>query len=48
MNGDPGPADKITTGFQDFNSLLPIPLNEILLNNKGGVSSLVQNPGYTK
>ncbi len=47
-NGDPGPADKITTGFQDFNALLPIPLNEILLNNKGGQSSLVQNPGYSK
>lgn len=48
LNGDTGPADKITTGFQDYNVLLPIPLNEILLNNKGGQSSLIQNLGYSK
>ncbi|WP_207425109.1 RagB/SusD family nutrient uptake outer membrane protein [Pedobacter sp. SYSU D00535] len=45
-NGDTGPADKVTTGFQDYNVLLPIPLSEILLNNKGGQSSLIQNTGY--
>ena len=42
-NGDTSPADKVTTGFQDFNALLPIPLSEIQLN-KG--AELQQNPGY--
>ncbi len=44
-NGDQAPANKIITGFQDHNVLLPIPLNEILLNNKDG-DPLKQNPGY--
>ncbi len=47
LNGDitPGaPENKVITGFQDFNALLPIPLTEIQLNN-GAV--LEQNPGYT-
>lgn len=46
LNGDtvPGaPDNKVITGFQDFNSLLPIPLTEIQLNNG---SKLEQNPGY--
>lgn len=46
MNGDavPGaPADKVITGFQDFNALLPIPLTEIQLNKD---AELKQNPGY--
>ena len=43
LNGDTSPASKVTTGFQDFNSLLPIPLSEIQLN-KG--AELKQNPGY--
>lgn len=47
LNGDDGPANKITTGFQDYNILLPIPLSEIQLNNKEG-EPLTQNPGYTK
>ncbi|WP_114793222.1 RagB/SusD family nutrient uptake outer membrane protein [Niabella yanshanensis] len=42
-NGDVSPTDKVTTGFQDFNALLPVPLSEIQLN-KG--SELKQNPGY--
>jgi len=46
-NGDAGPANKINTGFQDFNVLLPIPLQDIQLNNKEG-ESLVQNPGYSR
>lgn len=46
-NGDTGPADKVTSGFQDYNVLLPIPLSEILRNNKNG-ESLIQNTGYTK
>lgn len=41
-NGDTSPAGKIITGFQDYNSLLPIPLSEIQLNKDG----LTQNPGY--
>jgi len=45
LNGDSGPANKITTGFQDYNVLLPIPLTEIQLNNKDG-DNLKQNPGY--
>lgn len=44
-NGDAGPANKIITGFQDHNILLPIPLTEIQLNNKEG-EPLKQNPGY--
>jgi hypothetical protein len=47
LNGDQGPGNKITTGFQDYNVLLPIPLTEIQLNNKEG-ETLVQNPGYPK
>ncbi len=43
LNGDSGPSNKITTGFQDYNALLPLPLNEIRLNTK---AELVQNPGY--
>ena len=42
-NGDATPSAKVTTGFQDFNVLLPIPLSEIQLN-KG--AELKQNPGY--
>jgi len=42
-NGDASPSEKVTSGFQDFNALLPIPLSEIQLN-KG--AELVQNPGY--
>lgn len=45
LNGDTGPASKLITGFQDYNVLLPIPLNDIRLNNKNG-ESLTQNPGY--
>ncbi|MFD2967963.1 RagB/SusD family nutrient uptake outer membrane protein [Sphingobacterium bambusae] len=47
LNTDQGPANKITSGFQDHNALLPIPLSEIQLNNKEG-ENLVQNPGYPK
>ena len=47
LNGDDGPANKITSGFQDYHALLPIPLSEIQLNNKEG-DLLKQNPGYTK
>jgi SusD family. len=43
LNGDTSPAAKVTTGFQDFNSLLPIPLSEIQLNKE---AELKQNPGY--
>ncbi|MFD1768617.1 RagB/SusD family nutrient uptake outer membrane protein [Sphingobacterium suaedae] len=46
-NGDASPTNKITSGFQDYHVLLPIPLSEIQLNNKEG-ESLVQNPGYSK
>jgi len=46
-NGDAGPPEKIIAGFQDFNTLLPLPLQDIQLNNKSG-ESLVQNPGYSK
>jgi hypothetical protein len=46
LNGDTGPSNKITTGFQDYNVLLPIPLSEIQLNNKNG-KSLTQNTGYS-
>ena len=45
LNGDTGPTGKVITGFQDYNALLPIPLNDILLNNKQS-ESLTQNPGY--
>lgn len=47
LNGDEGPTNKITSGFQDYNILLPIPLSEIQLNNKEG-ESLQQNSGYSK
>ena len=47
LNGDDGPANKITSGFQDYHALLPIPLSEIQLNNKEG-DLLKQNPGYSK
>lgn len=43
MNGDASPAGKIITGFQDYNTLLPIPLTEIRLNKD---AVLEQNPGY--
>lgn len=45
LNGDAGPSNKVTSGFQDYNALLPIPLSEIQLNNKEG-EALTQNPGY--
>lgn len=48
MNGDATPAapsNKVITGFQDYNALLPIPLSEIQLNNKDG-DFLKQNTGY--
>jgi len=41
-NGSSEPG-KTITGFQDFNSLLPIPLTEIQLNKD---AVLEQNPGY--
>ncbi|WP_437921054.1 RagB/SusD family nutrient uptake outer membrane protein [Sphingobacterium sp. LRF_L2] len=47
LNGDASPSNKVTTGFQDYNALLPIPLSEIQLNNKVG-DGLEQNPGYSK
>ncbi|GAB3010843.1 RagB/SusD family nutrient uptake outer membrane protein [Niabella terrae] len=43
LNGDAGPSDKITNGFNDYNVLLPIPLNEIQLNKD---AILDQNDGY--
>lgn len=46
LNGDkvPGaPENKVITGFQDYNALLPIPLTEIQLNKD---ANLEQNPGY--
>ena len=46
MNGDKVPyAPEIKTiqGFQDFNSLLPIPLSVIQLNKDAEIK---QNPGY--
>ncbi|WP_423127017.1 RagB/SusD family nutrient uptake outer membrane protein [Gaoshiqia sp. Z1-71] len=43
MNGDASPANKIITGFQDYNALLPVPLSEIRLNKD---AELTQNPGY--
>jgi hypothetical protein len=43
LNGDTSPADKVITGFRDYNSLLPIPLSEIRLNKD---AELKQNPGY--
>lgn len=43
LNGDTGPANKIITGFKEYNVLLPLPLSEIRLNTK---AELVQNPGY--
>ncbi|MCD8539802.1 MAG: RagB/SusD family nutrient uptake outer membrane protein, partial [Leadbetterella sp.] len=43
LNGDKEPSNRIITGFQDYNALLPIPLSEIQLNSK---AELKQNPGY--
>ncbi len=43
LNGDREPSNRIITGFQDFNALLPVPLSEIQLNSK---AELKQNPGY--
>jgi len=46
LNGDVepyAPNNKVITGYQDFNALLPIPLTEIQLNKDG---NLEQNPGY--
>ena len=43
MNGDASPAGKVITGFQNYNALLPLPLNEIRLNKD---EVLEQNPGY--
>ncbi|MDR1555828.1 MAG: RagB/SusD family nutrient uptake outer membrane protein [Tannerellaceae bacterium] len=43
LNGDASPSEKIITGFQDYNALLPIPLTEIRLNKD---ADLRQNPGY--
>ncbi len=45
-NGDTkqgAPENKIITGFQDYNTLLPIPLTEIQLNKD---AELKQNPNY--
>ncbi|MBE8721518.1 RagB/SusD family nutrient uptake outer membrane protein [Sphingobacterium pedocola] len=47
LNGDQGPSNKITSGFQDYHALLPIPFTEIQLNNKEG-EGLKQNLGYPK
>jgi len=46
LNGDVepyAPSNKVITGYQDFNALLPIPLTEIQLNKD---ANLEQNPGY--
>lgn len=43
-NGDASPANKVITGFKDYNALLPLPLNDIRLNTG---AELKQNPGYT-
>ncbi|MDF9829482.1 RagB/SusD family nutrient uptake outer membrane protein [Parabacteroides sp. PF5-6] len=46
LNGDVepyAPNNKVITGFQDFNVLLPIPLTEIQLNKD---ANLEQNTGY--
>lgn len=46
LNGDKvpeAPDNKVITGYQDFNALLPIPLTEIQLNKD---AKLEQNPGY--
>ncbi len=43
INGDNSPVGKFITGFMDYNSLLPIPLNEIRLNKD---ANIIQNPGY--
>ncbi|MGX5689721.1 RagB/SusD family nutrient uptake outer membrane protein [Arcticibacter tournemirensis] len=42
-NGDTSPVGKVITGFQDYNVLLPIPLEEIRLNKD---AELTQNTGY--
>lgn len=47
LNGDAvpyAPDNKVITGFQDYHSLLPIPLTERQLNKD---AELEQNPGYT-
>lgn len=47
LNGDAepyAPSNKVITGFQDFNSLLPIPLTERQLNKD---NDLGQNDGYS-
>ncbi|MDR0940405.1 MAG: RagB/SusD family nutrient uptake outer membrane protein [Mediterranea sp.] len=46
LNGDAtpaAPADKVITGFQEFNTMLPIPLTDIQRNVD---AELTQNPGY--
>lgn len=43
LNGDASPVGKIITGFSDYNSLLPIPLEEIRLNKDAVIE---QNPEY--
>lgn len=46
LNGDKvpfAPDSKVISGFQDYNSLLPIPLTEIQLNKD---ATLEQNQGY--
>ncbi len=43
MNGDTSPANKVITGFQAYNVLLPVPMNEIRLNKD---AVLEQNEGY--
>lgn len=46
LNGDKlpyAPENKVITGFQDYNVLLPIPLTEIQLNKD---AKLEQNQGY--
>lgn len=46
LNGDKvpyAPDNKVITGFNDYNTLLPVPLTEIQLNKD---AELEQNPGY--
>jgi len=46
LNGDKepyAPSNKVITGFQDYNVLLPLPLTEIQLNKD---AQLEQNPNY--
>ena len=42
-NGDTSPENKVISGFQDYNALLPIPRAEIQLNKDAEIK---QNPGY--